>query len=405
LRLDPGGIGLLPQHSGSVDYEIVSPEGGSLAQAHFTVHASDPSMPAQAPVANPLPACDGSQLRITAAAAFQPKESRKALRAYEATNISARSCALAGVPILHWVGEKNIRFPFFFPHPCPNCPNDLFEPRPNGRIDLSTGQSAHVLLGATAIASNTDPGMRYSTEPSVAIAVTPETEPVVLPFEAGDCAALDISAWRAGAFDGDPKNVRWSKAHEAGFPVPPPVPANCNKPGLLTTGSPRFISVNAALAFGLSAPAAPFVYGEKVLLHLWVNNSSDQPANVMTCMDLDFFKSRGFDLYDAYGHRVLSHNETRLLERCKTNPNGADFEASIWQCFQNFGIPIPAQTCRTGDDYDFTLDLTSRYDLPPGDYILRFRDDWRTFHRSCNSGEDPPFHPQPNDVRFSIVQP
>ena len=58
-------------------------------------------------------------------------------------------------------------------------------------------------------------------------------------------------------------------------------------------------------------------------LYVWVDNPSDVPIFVMTCMDLDHFKARGFDLFDAYGHRVLRKYEVKIQERCKTNPDVA----------------------------------------------------------------------------------
>ena len=158
------------------------------------------------------------------------------------------------------------------------------------------------------------------------------------------------------------------------------------------------------MAFGISAPRRAFVSGENVSLHLWVHNTDDALAGVMTCDELDYFKSRRFDLYDAYGHRVLDTADVRFLERCQTSPNSAQLEMG-WGCTRNFSIPIPAHTCVTGNGYDFTINLSERFSLPPGEYTVRFRHNLDIHPRSCGSQEEPAYQSSPSDLRFAIVQP
>jgi hypothetical protein len=89
-----------------------------------------------------------------------------------------------------------------------------------------------------------------------------------------------------------------------------------------------------------------FNAGEAVKLHVWVDNTSDVPPGVMTCMTLDRFKTQGFDIFDAYGHRVLNKDEAKRGEMCATNPRLAG-RGLGWMCTRNFAIMIPAHTCIT----------------------------------------------------------
>jgi hypothetical protein len=92
-------------------------------------------------------------------------------------------------------------------------------------------------------------------------------------------------------------------------------------------------------------------------------------------MGLDIFWAQGFDLYDAYGHRVLRKKE---WER-PAGPGGGVEKPSVlcnggWACGRNFPIPIPAHSCVNGaaepEGYDFNRNLAMYYDLPPGRYYV-----------------------------------
>ncbi len=80
---------------------------------------------------------------------------------------------------------------------------------------MKPGESAYFLAGATAIDTQEDPWMHCQRASSLELTVTAEDTPVVLPLVAGVCAALDVSAWRAGKFDHDPQNAEWGKKHRS----------------------------------------------------------------------------------------------------------------------------------------------------------------------------------------------
>lgn len=160
------------------------------------------------------------------------------------------------------------------------------------------------------------------------------------------------------------------------------------------------------LAFGLSLAKHEFKAGEDVLLHIWVDNTTDAQAAVMTCMGLDRFKANGFDLYDAYGHRLLRKNDVKAKEDCDDDPD-KPLRIRGWICSRNFPIFIAAHTCVNGDDYDFATGLTAAYDLPPGQYTVRLRQiGWQEPADACKPQKEEPFHPEPGkDLIFSVVQP
>jgi hypothetical protein len=408
-RLEISALDLLPKEPGPVTYDVVGvvESSGSrpFGSAQVKLVARDPTLPAQAAILNPVRACKGSELRIDAPDAFVSTR-LKTLRAYEATNISQEACSLGGVPELRFLREDGTDEPFK-PKPCPNCDNDLFKTRPNGRIDLKPGGRAHFLAGTTAIDTQEDPWMHCQQTKSVELRVSAGLQPVVLPLDAALCAAIDISAWRPGAFDRDPQNTEWDKTHKLLLQDPPtPPPADCNKPGLLAMGRPSMMPPDGSVAWGLSLASHTFLKGRPVPLHLWIDNASDEAIGVWTCMELDYFKARGFDLYDAYGHRVLRRREVKDREECNKEPRRPRMEMG-WSCTRNLQIPISAHTCVNGDNYDFTAQLAEEYELPPGEYTVHVREEAaRPEEDMCAERQDAPFVITPGkDLTFEVVQP
>jgi hypothetical protein len=367
---------------------IGTPAAPSLAESHIDLVAHDPTPPAQAAIVNPVPECTGLELGITSPSPVIA-ESDKTLRAYEATNTSGHACSVAGTPDLG------------FHEACPNCMNDLFALRPNGRIDLQPSQSAHFLVGYKngAFSSNC-----YNFE-KMEFRASSHSARVSLPFNVGICGTLDVSAWREGKFDNDPMNIQWAKTHPPSADPTTPIPPDCDKPELLSKGRPMMVQEGKVSPYGLSLAQHEFKAGKKITLHIWIDNTSNTRTGVMSCEGLDYFKATGFDLYDAYGHRVLRRNEAKMQKKYKEDSDQARFFGGL-VCTRNFPIYIPAHTCVTGDDYDFTTELTADYDLPPGEYTVRPRQDECAPEDACKPLPEQPFHPEPGkDLTFSVVQP
>ncbi len=126
----------------------------------------------------------------------------------------------------------------------------------------------------------------------------------------------------------------------------------------------------------------------------------------MTCEDLDFFKTREFDLFDAYGHLVMRKWEAKMRERCSTDPTAVAL-GTVWSCTRNFPITIPAKTCVNGDGYDFTIQLAQVYELTPGEYTVHAREGHDDVTKDiCNQHQEKPFIKTPGvDLTFEVVQP
>jgi hypothetical protein len=141
LYVSDGNRNFMPEHTGPFEYDVIAPIGwGSskkpvpqYARARVDLVARDPSLPKQVAILGPLPARTPTQLRVDS---LPPVVSmpQKSLRACNATNISAQPCSHAGVPRMRGLDENGNSQPFL-PPVCPNCENERFMQRANGRID------------------------------------------------------------------------------------------------------------------------------------------------------------------------------------------------------------------------------------------------------------------------------
>jgi hypothetical protein len=303
MGLFMGSLDFTPKHTGALEYEITAPVGRGTGQKAATLYARtrvdlvvrDPALPRQAAILDPLPACTASQLRIEA---IPPVISTplKALRVYNATNISPQACSLAGVPRTRGLDDKGNYQPFLRPA-CPNCENESFMPRPNGRIDLNHGETAHLLAAATG--NNTPycmctPKLEVSFDRDASLTEPLNTRPrpeqiaqsAYLPFDAHDCVSIDISAWRQGPYDGDPLNLQKTElAHSSDAASKASIPSECNKPELLAHGQPHPIEGTHDPEYALSMEQHQFVRDEPIPFYLWTINSSDKAIELGGAQD------------------------------------------------------------------------------------------------------------------------
>jgi len=203
----------------------------------------------------------------------------------------------------------------------------------------------------------------------------PGENPVIsLQFGVGACAEVTVSSWRAGKYDDDPMNLAFEKTN-AVQGAQKPVPVRCTAADISVLGRPMMLEPENGLRFGLSLSRDKISWHQPGPLHLWIDNPADTDGSVMTCSRLDFFWSSGFDLYDAYGHRLLRKFEAeQRKQRAQNNVPTVEAGCADWVCSREFAIPIPARSCRTGAEqrltHDFNRDLAEMYDLPPGTYYV-----------------------------------
>ena len=90
-------------------------------------------------------------------------------------------------------------------------------------------------------------------------------------------------------------------------------------------------------------------------------------------------------------------NVRLILERFQCGVSGPA-EGTFYLAFRR-------TPCMTRDDYDFAKELTSFYELPPGEYVIRLRPDWQTGINLCSREEPEQFHKQPDDLTFIVRKP
>lgn len=164
-----------------------------------------------------------------------------------------------------------------------------------------------------------------------------------------------------------------------------PPPKDCAHEISPDTGTPVMLRSPGDLEWGISSK--PVHYGEPVSVLLWLNNSTDRVRSVMTCMNIDYFWTEGIDVFDSVGHRVLSRSEEKM--------RGKPHVESLFVCTRNFPIEIPAHSCMHGTfsglTYDFSRDLRSYYELPPGRYYI--------LPKAARADGGAPSQPSPNLLR------
>ncbi len=370
-------LGLAPENIGTVEYTVFSrvpPDGKSIyAQAKTSIRVRDPQLPKLPPIDSPAPECEITQLSAVKLPTIAGGKWRDAL-IYNVTNISQKTCRLGGVPHLTFSHPVNKSYSAI-PTPCPNCANPLFQPRPIGWIDLEPQGFAHFIVGASRFPQDSGPWRQIcDVVENIDLKLPGDPQSISLPFGVGTCAQIDISAWRPGEYDGDPQNIHL--AEPTSNLSTREVPTQCARKELSELGRPVMMRQDDRVAYGLSVAPSNIRFGNPIPLHLWINNQSDKEISVMTCMNLDFFWSEGFDVYDAYGHRLLKKNEIKHLGKVATSlseTQGKDCLAT-WMCGRNFPIQIPANTCANETmfqlPHDFSRDLSESYDLSPGLYYI-----------------------------------
>lgn len=181
------------------------------------------------------------------------------------------------------------------------------------------------------------------------------------------------------------------------------IPADCNRPSLLANGYPIMTSLRDGLTIGVSLAQHEFKAGDPIKLHIWVDNASGAPAGVFSCFDLEPFKRVGFQIFSQNGKRILSRGELDDRKECSTHSESVSGWGGPAACARNIMFTIPARTCITRDDYDFATEITSSYELPPDEYLIRLRTNWSSGIDLCRPGIKTEFRALQKDLRFTVT--
>jgi hypothetical protein len=363
-------LGLLPESAGKVEYRVLiddSTRRGPL-RADISMPVRDPQQPMLPVIETAVPVCKTSQLRLSAQTELG-EHWREPLKhaptgerwydgkAFEVTNVSDQKCLIGGIPRLKFLNAKADTTGWINAPLCRECSTPFSKPRFEGWIDLPPSAKAHFIAVRKVL--DADHFFTCTAMGGFELLTEGETHGLRLPFEAGFCGSVAITNWRSGSYSKDEGRLRTARQS----PPDSSAPAECKKEISKDTGTPTFVANNGQLHWGVSSKSVE--YGEPVNTVLWVYNSAEIPASVMTCSDIDWFWS-ALQVFDNNGHRVLSRQE-------QEHPSSGSFER-IFICSRNFAIPVPPRACIHGqfsDLGDFSRDLRSTFVLPPGLYWLR----------------------------------
>jgi len=129
----------------------------------------------------------------------------------------------------------------------------------------------------------------------------------------------------------------------------------CAKSDLTKTGRPVMFPARDGISIGFSVPLNTFRTGERIYLHVWIDNQTDKAKRFMTCSS---FYQWDVDVYAANGGRILSRAE-----------KAGDKEGQGRHCFRNFAFEVPPHTCQLAEIVDHPV-VNQEYDLPPGQYFV-----------------------------------
>jgi hypothetical protein len=371
---------MLPEHVGQVDYESTSEivhDGRTVAATGITtVEVRDPTDPMLPAIETDFKPCRADQLALQTVLKLGNRvdirnlalmaDVPRAGRVYTVKNSSQETCLLGGTPDLKVAVQPESQHTSVSLGTCRDCSDALFTARGQHWIIVKPANSTHFIVTGKPVYGISHKPCAYFSKLAL---VLPEGA-MDLEYGPATCGQIDVSAWRDGAYDDDPLNLRYTLAKWSGSTTKAPrLPEACAKIVTPESGVPFMFPSQGSAQFGLSS--RPSTFSDHAPLAIWVSNPTDQEVGVMTCIDLDGFLIGGFDVLDQSGNRVLANEE--MKERDQPGRKGNLGPArQLMACSRNFALPIPPHSCVHGDfdkpDYDFVK--RARYTLPAGSYQI-----------------------------------
>jgi hypothetical protein len=361
---------MFPERVGQVDYEstteLMHERKPIVATGTTSVEVRDPTDPMLPAIETALKSCRTDQLALQATLKLGGQidvhdldpnaDVPRAGRVYTFTNASKETCLVGGtpdlqVPVLPESSGRKISLGV-----CRDCSDALFAGRGQHWITVEPAQQAHFIVTGKPVYGIYHSPCAFWSKLFLANA----SGTTQLDYGLPSCQQIDVSAWRDGAYDNDPLNLRYTPAKGISAEISA-LPVACAKEVTPATGRPLMFPSEGAVQFGLSSRSSAF--RDNAPLAIWVYNPTDKDVGVKTCADLDGFFIGGFDVLDQGGNRVLAKQEVKA---------GHSTMRQLMSCTRNFAINIPARSCVHGDfdhpGYDFVKNLGSMYTLPAGHY-------------------------------------
>lgn len=363
---------LLPQRTGRVEYTVVA--GTKTLQAVTTsIDVRDSTLTMLPETDSSVPLCKASQLSAVPApvdlgthwknpdAIGMPGEKPwQDGRAFQFTNTSDTTCRLGGLPTIHFdIRGAQAANRHWNGGVCRNCETTLFKPRDSQWIHLKPSETAHFLVAVTAFEGRFIQWCNWLD--GVELQIGGEQYPRI-PFDTATCGQIALSAWRAGAFDGDPFNLTFDKRlasdqklREASAPEPP---ADCLKNITDGTGTPVMFPSTDDIEVGFSTGPAASNQGTPV--HMWVHNRSGKKLTLMSCGSEGLFEV--YDLLDPAGNRVLTRSEAAAA---KAGRPASTYRGPL-ACTANIPYELAPHSCTTSG----LMSLANTFAATPGHFYL-----------------------------------
>ena len=139
------------------------------------------------------------------------------------------------------------------------------------------------------------------------------------------------------------------------------------------------------------------------MLYIWADNPTEEVVPLWTCTDLESFKQRGFDIYDAKGRALVRKKETEMKRSSRKNVDPCI--GFPWTCARDLMLHLEPHSCVNRADSDFSTDLADQYNLRPGTYTVRLRATGDRSETSCGATH-PRLRMNPfTDITFVVKAP
>ncbi len=152
------------------------------------------------------------------------------------------------------------------------------------------------------------------------------------------------------------------------------LPHQCETVDMTKTGRPMMFAPLNGVAMGISVPRTVFHAGEPISIYVWVNNPTDREQVLWSC---SLWYQWGVDVYDSKRHRIPTRQESQPKTSDGSKLQGDRFAAFTRLthppklCFRDVPLSIPPEYCGLLRDVrDVTIELSNKYDLRPGSYLI-----------------------------------
>lgn len=143
-----------------------------------------------------------------------------------------------------------------------------------------------------------------------------------------------------------------------------PVSEECTEADFQKFGRPIMREIRKGLFLGLSVAEDHGPEHNPFPAYVWIQNRSDEAQSISSCVDVDWFRMYGFNVYDSNGHRIPSRWD---------QDNSATGCSQAMTCESTASSIVLPHTCRPPQRSE-GYDLAYVYALRPGQYSLRLAD-------------------------------